>query len=290
MPTQIIETYNSRSFRKGKDSEDGTIIYYVKGSDEVTDIRTKVIATAPATFPDTTSLVRGDINCMPLGGGSWSVTVAYVPDYAPLLPAVGIPGPPTPVLPLPGATEPLKADIAFDLTGQTEHITQSLETVSKKGRTGFPDPPPDLKRAIGLTADGQVLGCDKIKPYLELSISRTFESITFDYIKILRSLVGKLNNNTFASFPEGNVLFVGAVGNTKDGFKTVVTFKFLVQEDRTDISICDGLVVASKKAWDFLWVSYKNVEAGGFLTQNPVAAYVERIYEKDDFSKLAIGT
>ena len=289
MALVIDELPSSRSYVIGKDTISGTLEYFLKGSDDVATVRAKIQATAPATFPGVTGLVRGDISPRPLGGSFWYATVAYVADYAPILPAVGGAGPPTPVSPLPGLNVPLGADISFDLTGQTEHITQSIQTISRTARTGFPALP-DTKGAVGVNADGEVQGCDVPKPYLEWHIARTFNSITLAYIRTISQLVGKVNNALFAGFDTGTTMFIGASGNTKDASKTVVTFKFVTQEHRTNITICDGLVVPSKKAWEYLWVSYKNVETGLHLTQQPVGAYVEQVVREGDFSVLGIGT
>jgi len=97
--------------------------------------------------------------------------------------------------------------------------------------------------------------------------------------------------NPFLSPLDGNwtQIFLGATGNTKDISKCVVTFKFAYQKNRTSISICDGLIVPAKKGWEYLWVSYKNVEDANKLTQQPDSAYVEQIYHEGNYADIGIG-
>lgn len=297
-PVYCHELPNSRSYIDGKDTLQGTMEYVLKGTNDELIARTTFKSKSPTTFPNVPKLVRGDINVRALGGLMWFATVTYIPDYAPIFPAVGVVGTPLPVPAAPGLNTPLGADFAFDLSAQTEHITQSKGTASRTGRKNYPQPgtnytAPDHKGAIGVS-DGEIKGCDIFKPYLEWSRSVTFVSITQSYIDDLESLVGKVNNKTFYGANEGTTMFLGASGNIKDALKAVVTFKFARARHRTNIPIIgtapDGdLIIASKRAWDYLWIAYKNVEDAGQLTQQPVAGYVEKVIDAGDFDKLRIG-
>ena len=288
MPTPTAyELYNSRHFIVGKDSQEGTLEYIVYGIAEDGAARTLLLDTAPKTFPGIAGLVRGDVRISTLGGLLWYATIPYLPDYAPEYPSVGIVGPPEPVPPAPGMNTPLGADFAFDLTAQTEKIYQSLATVSRTKRGG--GQAPDTKGAIGISADGEVKGCDKFMPHLEWATSKTFTSITMDYLRQLSELVGTTNNAPFYGYATNTNMFMGASGNTKDVGKCVVTFKFAYKKNRTSIPICDGLTVPAKKGWEYLWVAYKNVEDQMQLTQQPDAAYVEKIYEEANYGGMGIG-
>jgi len=286
MPIKIQETPDSRSYRDGKDSVDASLEYVIQGTIDRTIVLNTVRATAPATFPDEAKLVRGDITVRPLGGLLWRATVAYIPDYAPLYPARGLAGPPIEPPLAPNLTDPLGADFAFDITAQTEHVTQSIETVSRTNRGG--GVAPDYKGAIGVTKDS-ILGCDRIKPYLEWSRTVTLTATTFDYWYQVSTLVGTTNQGTFYGTSAGKQLFLGVSGNIKDFNKCVATFKFAYAPDLASILICDGLTVPIKAAWDFLWVAYKNIDDTNKLAQQPFAAFVERIYRRSDFSTLGIG-
>lgn len=292
MAAFVYEMYNSRSFSLGKDTIGGQLEYVVYGDIGATGaddagVRVAIEATAPATFPGVSGLVRDTIETRTLGGRLWYATVRYIPDGSPLYPQVGIPGPIIGPPAAPGLETPLGADVAFDLTAQTEHITQSLETISKTRRGG--GLAADNKRTIGVTKDGEVLGCDRIKPYLEWSTSKTFKYITMAYLDTLSNLVGTTNTGIFYGHEAGTILFMGASGNTKDLSHCVVTFKFAKQKNRTAIEICDDLTVPAKKGWEYLWVSYKNVDNANQLTQQPESAYVEKIYEEGDYSTMGIG-
>lgn len=285
---RLIETYDSRSFQIGKDSIEGRLKYIVHGSMNDAAIKAAVLAETPATYPGLAQLVKGDVDIRPIGGLLWSAEIPYIPDSAPLYPAVGGvgPGPDPPVAP--GFNSPLGADFSFDLQAITEHITQSKETISKTKRGG--GVAPDNKRAIAITADGEVKGCDRFSPYLEWATTKTFESITLDYIRMLSELVGTTNAATFHGFPAGTIMFMGASGNTKDTFKCVVSFKFAYKKNETDIVIVPGeLTVPAKQGWHYLWVAYKNVPDANKIVQQPDAAYVERIYDSTSYVIMGIG-
>jgi hypothetical protein len=296
VPILIHELPSSRTYLTGKDTLQGVLEYVISGTIDDLAVRNKVLSTAPAVYPTEPRLVRGDVQTRPLAGNLHYATVQYIPDYAPLYPSVGLAGPLLPPPAAPGLNTPLGADFAFDLTAQTEHVTQSKETKSKTGRIDFPTAgvnvvPPDNKRAIGITADGSVQGCDRFRPYLEWSTSKTFASITLEYIYSISKLIGTTNNAPFYGSAAGTQMFLGASGNTKDLNKCVVTFKFARAENQANIDILPDakLRVALKNAWEYLWVAYKNVEDQRQITQQPIAAYVERIYDSEDFSKLGIG-
>lgn len=288
MAIRAYELFDSRSFQVGKETVEGRLKFVCHGTGDDADAKAAILAEAPATYPGIAELVRGDVDIRTIGGLLWYAEIPYIPDSSPLYPAVGGVGPPEGEIPAaPGINTPLGADFSFDLSAQTEHITQSKETISKTKRGG--GVAPDTKRAIGVTSDGDVKGCDRLKPYLEFSVTRTFESITMDYIRMLSELVGTNNNAVFYGYPADTLIFMGASGNTKDTRKCVVTFKFAYQKNETDIVITEGLTVPSKKGWHYLWVAYKNVEDANKLIQQPDSAYVERIYDRMNYAIMGIG-
>lgn len=288
MPTPFAyEMYNSREYNDGRDTVDGVLHFVCHGTSDDAVAKATIKNAAPATYPGVTGLVRGVIATRTLGGLLFYGTVNYIPDGSPLYPPVGTPAPLGGIPAAPGLTTPLGPDYAFDLSAQVEHITQSIKTNQKIKRGG--GAAPDNKRAIGITQDGEIKGCDRFKPYLEWSTARTFEYITMAYLDALSELVGTTNKELFYGHEPGTQMFLGASGNTKDLSRCVVAFKFAKQKHRTAIEICDGLIVPVKKAWEYLWVSYKNVDDANKLTQQPDAAYVEQIYEEGNYSKMGIG-
>src|SRR5690606_20953075 len=61
--------------------------------------------------------------------------------------------------------------------------------------------------------------------------------------------------------------------------------------NRTGISV-GPISGISKKGWEYLWVRYADAEDTGSntLVKQPVAAYVEKVYEDGNFAALGIGT
>jgi hypothetical protein len=46
----------------------------------------------------------------------------------------------------------------------------------------------------------------------------------------------------------------------------------------------------TKRGWDYLWVRYADAEDQNVLVKQPIAAYVERVYQDGNFVLLGIGT
>jgi len=105
------------------------------------------------------------------------------------------------------------------------------------------------------------------------------------------ALTGKVNNASWKGFAAGEVLFLGVSGSKRGEDDWEITFRFAASPNRTNIQI-GNITVASKKGWEYLWVRYADVEDGGSntLVKQPVAVYVEKVYEEGDFSALGIGT
>jgi hypothetical protein len=287
MAFRIREFTTSRSGTKGKDSESREIIMIGDGSSSDAVAKAAFVTFAPAFFD---GLVLQDIRYEPLGGLMWRATAIYLPDAAPDLPGVGIDGQPTPVDNLPGPNDPLGPSYDFDFTGVTEHITQSKETIHRIARdtANAANSAPDNQRAIGVTKDGRVEGCDRISPNLELIITRTFAFITQKYIDTVNKMVGSTNTDVWFNYPAKSVIFLGGTTQSKDSFKKTCTFKFLPRPNLTDIAICDGLTIPAKKGSEYLWVSYKGAKDGKLIMQ-PDGAYVERIVDSVNFADLRIG-
>jgi hypothetical protein len=284
----ILEFRESRRVTLAKDTESADLVFVAFTQLDDSLVRPAVQAALPASFTPFSNalpLLTFDIN--PRGGGFWRVDAHYGPDTAPLFPAVGIAGPPTPVAAAPGPNTPLGPDFSFDFEGVTEKITQSKETISKTKRGA--GVAPDNKGAIGITADGTVEGCERVSPNLVWSRTVTFASATTEYIDLIASLVGSTNDATFYNKPAKSQIFLGGNAQTDDTFKTKVTLKFLSRPNLTLIDICDGLQVPAKNGSEYLWVSYKRVETENKLFKQPDSAYVERICDVADWSQLRIG-
>jgi len=177
----------------------------------------------------------------------------------------------------------------FEVTGLSAKITQSLETISSLASSE----PPDFKGAIGVDGDGKVQGADIIVPQSSFSIVKdlppatvnaTFRTVT------VPGLVGKTNDTTFEDYLTGEVLLEGVSGSRLGGVGNWrMTYRFLVSKDATGIEIGD-LGTINKAGWDYLWILYEDKEdaVAKKVVKEPVAAYVERVYKRGDFSGLGL--
>jgi hypothetical protein len=245
--------------------------YYAKGSADELEIREQVAATAPATYG---GLFLEDIETEVLecdedaDTGQWYVRVTY------------------------GLREVVTEEeprFTFDTSGATAHVTQSLQTMvsyALPGKTA-----PNFKGAIGF-AGGEIQGTEVTVP--NHSWSETHSMIIGDeaaFKVIVAGLTGKVNNAAFKGAGAGECLLLGVSG-TKSGYgKWELTFTFANQPSKSGIVIGD-IKDVDKEGWDYLWVLYSEAEdeTAHALVKTPVAVYVERVYERGDFSLLGIGT
>jgi len=178
--------------------------------------------------------------------------------------------------------------VAFDTTGGTQHITQSRQTISRTAASGAA---PDFKGAIGVTANG-VEGVDITVPVYAFTYTYYLapEAVTQSFRLQIFALTGKVNSGSFRGFAAGEVLFLGATGSVRRGEKWEITFRFAASQNRTNINV-GGITVPSKKGWEYLWVRYAEQEdtAAQTIVQQPVAAYVERVYDEASFAPLEIS-
>lgn len=284
MAIHVTEFRDSRKLFLAKDTEKVTLEFVGFGSLIESDMWTAFDAAIPASVPAMTgTLPRLEFQCQTIGGGFWTATATYSADGAPVFP--GMTAGPIPAAP--GLDTVLGPDFSFDFTGVQEHITQSKQTLMKVRRGAAIAP--DTKRAIGVTKDGEVQGCDRISPNLEWERSVTFRAITTAYIQTVKSLVGSTNNAPFYGHPAGSLIFTGGTAQTRDLSRAVCTFKFLARDNEEGIIIDSGIPAVNKRGSDYLWVFYVDSEDQDMMIQRPEAVYVERIVDEKDFSLLRIG-
>ncbi|NLW83528.1 MAG: hypothetical protein GXY41_03840 [Phycisphaerae bacterium] len=177
---------------------------------------------------------------------------------------------------------------SFDTTGGSQHITQSPLTVGR-----YPAGAPNTQGAIGY--DGQrVNGVDIVVPTYAFSEThiKTQAQVSNSYRHLLALMTGGVNHAPFRGFADGEVQFRGVSGQlvTLEGQqKWQLTFQFAASPNRIDIPV-GGITVPLKYGWDYLWVMYGDSINEGRLIQQPVAAYLERLYPFVNFADLAIGT
>lgn len=290
MAFDVYEAYNSRKVKADPltgEVTGATLLFIGVGTMDDAEARAGFYAAIPSSFLGLLPTTDGADIESPGGGPLWTCSVEYSSTTTETQDGQGgeTPSPPPP--PAPSPTDPIGTEYSFDISGVTEKITQSKETVYTAGKG---DIAPDTKKAIGVTADGQVEGCERISPKFELTITKTFGFITLGYLNTLAQLVGTVNNATFYGFARGEVLLLGASGGPENqSNRAKVTFKLGIVKNQTGIVISDDIASVNKKGWEYLWVAYGNVSSSGKITQQPNAVYVERIYDYGDFNSLGIG-
>jgi hypothetical protein len=259
-------------------------------------------------------LTKTSIRVRELGSGVNTATVEYrLLEGQPQpggLPGVGS-GQNQPPPPTPKENDPLNETFSFKVSAATQHVTQSLRTVSRTRRALPPQNPldpvpraPDYKGAIGVTKD-RLEGCD-VPPRgvstLEWSYTISAPAISHGYLKRLARMVGTTNKYFFFHHADGEVLFLAASGQTKGPEGVSITYEFAVSPNLTDVEIVPnrdpvtgaqdpkgGLTVPSKRGWEYLWVAYEPNTSEFKATQEPLAAYVEQVLRESDFNDLGIG-
>ena len=177
---------------------------------------------------------------------------------------------------------------SFDTGGGTRHLTQSLETVLKT-----PSDAPDYGGAIGYDGEN-VNGIDVTIPVMNFSETHFLRAskVSTSYKKMISELTGKVNSANFKGYVPGEVLFLGASGSRRGEARSdywEITFKFAVSPNKSSIPV-GSLSMSDKKGWDYLWVRYADdVGSNNSVVKKPVAAYVEKVYERADFAALGIG-
>jgi hypothetical protein len=264
----VIERFRSRS---GTYGASGSIQYAVTGvpinsSDRAT-VYALVMALAPATLAD--GLWRHSPELDNQGGGTWYATVPYKPFETP---------------------ESGKYEWRLNIGTRSMRITHSLETISKTAPAG--QTAPDYKGAINVVDGERVDGLDRALPEFswEEDLYIAMASVTTTLLNTIYGSVATTNDGTWRFFDAGEVLFLGCSGAPVNADLCKFTFRFAAEPNLTDIAVGDAITVPSKKGHEYLWVAYAPaVDATAKrLVRQPMAAYVERIYEESDFSAMGL--
>lgn len=300
MPVTVRQHAFSPDIADGFKSPTASTLWYARGSDDEAEVITAALSTIPETFYN---LVIKNINYKNRGGGFWDIEAKYeVPDYVELENGLGADNSTGQPASLASPIDPDAAvgpEFSADTTGATEHLTQSIATQLAKHATdpdGGPFTATDHKGAIGVSKDG-IAGCDVFRGKIEFSLTLKAPDMSWGYIELMADLTGKTNDAPFLIFEVGEVLYLGGTPNYRGGEGWSVTHKFAVQRNSVEIVISDALTLKAadrggdfcKLGWEYLWVEYATIEDGGTLAQQPVAAYVEQVYESADLSQLGFG-
>ncbi len=290
MAITVNESAASRPLVSDPSAPSGSRLYWAQSTDlteEPDAIMAAVTAVAPATW---LGMVIKRVSVDNQKGGLWNASVEYG-----LFDATAVEGQdgttepePDPVISL---EDHLGFEFSFSTGGGTQHILQSLSTVSSVALA--PLVVPDTQKAIGVSKD-TVEGCDIVIPKFEFSITRKCEFITMNYVKILALVTGQFNLVEWNTFSRGEILFLGAdgkyTGNGNDDESWLLTYKFAFAKNQANIEIRDNLIVAEKLGWDYLWVGFLDEKdaAANVVLKKPSFAFVERVYERSDF-RVSLG-
>lgn len=298
MALDVIEITGSREVDLTSDSGTATMLFVGYGTFDADEAEAGFASVVPEFFPTTFRILfLKNTNVKQVGGLFWSCTVQYqtwaLEDIGSLTPSTpgGDPGN-SPDNPGDSPTDPLPnaMSYAINISAVTEHITQSKETRHKTKRFGGPNEnAPDNQRAIGVTADGEIKGCDVLSPHMEMSVTVQSGEANLNYYGTLYKMVGKVNQASFYGFAAGEVRFLGCDIQSQDRAKIQATFKFEMQPNETNIEICDSLTLADKKGFDYIWIGYEPGVQNDRPVMIPFAGYVERVTDSADFDKLGIG-
>jgi len=176
---------------------------------------------------------------------------------------------------------------SFDTGGGTQHITQSIQTVSKYG----PKASDILGGAIGY--DGEhVQGVDITIPVFNFTETHFLPNsvVTNAYKGNIFQMTGKTNSGGFRGFAAGEVLFLGAAGSKRGEDDWEITFRFAALPGKNNIQVGD-IGGISKKGWEYMWVQYADEVDNDKkqIVKKPVAVYIEKVYDSTGFSGLGIG-
>ena len=258
----IRERYDSREATEGVESPSVDLIYVVEGTENDVAVRSLVELTIPALYA---GLVFQTYHINHEGGGVWEVTVRYGKLQS---------------------KETGESSFSFDTGGVTAHITQSLATVSRHAPAGTA---PDCQGAIGVTGDS-VEGADVTVPVYNFTETHYLAdaAVTGGYKAVLFRLTGRVNNGPFKGFAAGEVLFLGASGAKRGTEDWEIAYRFAASPNVTGLAV-GPISGINKKGWEYLWVRYADAADQNALVKQPIAAYVEQVYELGNFAALGIG-
>lgn len=269
MAVEVAEKFESRRISTGTQPS-ANFHYWVMGTNDEVEARAALADAAPTSYdPWGTGLLalpRNRIEIEPKGDKLWDGHVQY------------------------GATpQTNESSFQFDTGGGTQHITQSKETVASEAKP--PRNPPNAQRGIGATADG-VEGVDVVVPVYHFSETHVLPDsiVTSAYKADLFALTGRVNDAPFKGCAAGECLFMGAAGSKRGNGDWEIAFRFAASPNVASLSVCPDIPPVAKGGWEYLWVRYEPVKSEDVLIQNPVAVYVERVYDYGNFSLLGIGT
>lgn len=239
-----------------------------------------------------------------LGGKVWKLTIPYSARAGNII----APGPGTATQKAAehggenGSNLPVARNISYVIEGQTQHITQSIETLQSVA-TGA-DTPRDFGRAIGVDPkDKSVAGVDVHAGEIGFTVTVQIpdSSFTGAYAQAMENLLchpehnrACVNDAAFFGYDAGEVLIRTAQFDDPQGGYRRGSFRFSVKRNKTLVTVSDDplLQLVDVGGWSYVWVTYtpQTQTVGGVNRPAvlPFEAYEERVYPSGDFSALKL--
>lgn len=231
--------------------------YFVRGIDDDYIAKAYAISATDSSIITPQGLLwRQEVQLEHEGFGLWGVSVSYGKENR----EVG------------------SFKFAFDTSGGTVHITNSKSTRAK-----FPVDAADHKQLIGVHGD-QVDGADIIIPALKLSYSFRHPLGTMSEAKAryLAGVTGMVNSVMWHGFQPGEALLLGATGSDGTDSEAEVNYSIAGSKNATGLTI-GAIANIAKRGHDLLWIAYKDAVDGGKPAVQPLAVYIEQVYDEVDF-------
>lgn len=272
MAIATAELHRSREYTKGKNLE---MVYEVTGTADEAAAITAVEAVRPATKND---LIAGSPTAEPVLIDEdnadiciWHVTVPYTSPDRP-------------------DSETYESTYQFDITGETQHITQALASIARYAPSG--ETAADFSGAINVSDDG-IDGADIFAGAFAFSETHYFDdsTITSAYKSTLAGLAFKVNDASFRGFAAGEVLFTGANGTRRGSGKWEITYNFRVLPNATGLTV-GSITGIAKKGWELMWVRYRPEKdaTANVIVRVPESVHIEQVYDTASFTGIGIGT
>lgn len=167
--------------------------------------------------------------------------------------------------------------ISFRTTGGTVHISASRAMVAKYG-TGAPD-------TVIIGQDGS--GAEITVPVQMRSYTFNFSSgiVTESAMDYWEALTGVVNSTGWHNRPAGEVLFLGAEGDTtiSADSNSTVTFQFAMSRNKTGLTI-GSITDVVKNGHDLIDIHTKTEVVSSQDVQTEKYVYVQRVYERLSFA------
>lgn len=175
--------------------------------------------------------------------------------------------------------------LAWDTTGNTEHITQGLDEEDR-----YPAASPDFQSALNVSGDS-VQGLDVVRPnlrYSETWILPAQLAVSCTFVGAVYRLTGSVNLNQFRCFAPGEALFMGGRAQWQgDEPYVAATFDWECRPNVTDFYV-KGIAAFAKEGWEHVWIMYQPESNGGSLIRKPCAAYKNRVFPKRSWNALGM--